>query len=749
MRSEWDKSWDDIKNIDAQWQVNLARSAGYLGARLDKTQDKQEAFIPYGSVPSIAGLNKAVRLSDNLTAWIFADPPEPEVVPSTGDDQDADSAEFGSRILADECSEGKLNFAAGANDAFSLAKDFGSGFLHIYVDPQGRGPDPVRIKAHPDAQSEDDPLLDSLKQQGQEVEDVPPVLKFVTQDGGLSDDRYAGPLKQQFLPKLCMDVLTGRHVRFLSGTSRDIWDAQGVLIGAMVPLGTVKASFEDVRHLSNEDLSSIVSYRPSRAKDLLPVEQRRYLNETKIADDTLVFLLMRYHLPTTDNPHGSYFAAVGDKVLAYYGEWWDTEHDERLDLPVTQFKQYKAYGNPYGSGSMERLGPGNELLALILDSLLQHLDRFGDSKTFVPTVSNLRPEQLEAETHRYLPVAPNGIPVNEEIPDFPQAAEKMYAILSAEMDAESRLQQAGQAQQTPNVTSARHFQANLQQVSVLLSDLRQHTQRGLERGYRIALQLIRAYYSVPQMLSFEGEDGSYYQEEFSGVDLRGFKNVRISAGTFSQNLPEQKAALAKSLYLEDKALSSQEYRRIVMSSFNPALALSDDPHFKRVKRQIGEWKKGPPDGWAPQMGVDQTGQPVPDVVNDPILGKIFHPLPCDDDPRVAMTRVAELERAMASARLEKFPTAWNQGLAMAYLTARQNAGIVTVAQQQQAAAQAQAGQQQANQAKVASDQIKAHAEIQKANIDSATTLAEAKLRAEGQVLDVKAAEASNSNPVPA
>lgn len=692
LNKEWDQSWKDISGFEEQWKVNLARSEGYLGARLDKVQDRQEAWIPYGSAPSITGLDKAARLSQRLVSAIFADEPKPDVVPSTGQDVAADNAQFQERILLDESSEGRLGYSYIARDAFAVAKDYGSGFLHFYIDPEGRGPEPVQIKAHPDAVSSDDPMP-AAGPAGEPMSPKPPILRYVTEEGGLTDKRFGQPLQYQFLPKLCASILTGRHVRMRPSTARDIWDATGVLIGAMVPLGDVKSAFPSVMKMSDEELADLVNYRPNKAEKLLAPEHRKLLNESKVSDTSLVFQLLRYELPTNRTPKGSYFAAVGDSHLAHFGEWWDAEHGQPMDLPVTQFMHYRQFGNPYGAGANERLGPGNELLALILDAMLLHMDRFGDAKMFVPQSSNLRPEQLESESHRYIPYSGPTPPVAEAVPDFPTMYEKMYGRISAEMDDESALSQSGQAQQSPNVKSAKHFTANLQQVQVLLSDLKQNTARGLCRGWRIMAQQIRAYYTIPQLLKWEGDDGAYHVKEWAGADLIGLGDVQIAQGSFTGMLPPQKAALARELYLTDHVLTPDQYKRIAFGQFNPMLAVADDPHFQRVKRQIDRWLEGPPEGWQPpQPPVDAMGQPIPNPQNpqqpmpappDPLLADIFGPRPADDEPAVAVVRMQELGRVTATSQFSKFPEPWQAALVQAYQMARQSSQVPDAKQSQQ------------------------------------------------------------------
>lgn len=732
MRDEWDRSWEDIKNLNEQWIVNLARSEGYLGARLEKVQDRQQAWIPEGIQPSIVGLDKATRLAARLRTAIFADPPEPSVVPSRGTDVSADNAEFQGRILKDESRQ--MDYAVRAGDAFDTGRNFGSGFLHFYIDPQGRGPEPVQIKAHPDAIDANDPLTPPVDEAtGMPAGPKAPVLKYVTADGQLTAERYGQPLKRQFLPKICCEVLNGRHCRLLPGTSNDVGDAQGLLVGAMVPLGMVKAAYPSVAQMPDDELSALVSYRPGKAKDLLPVSQRRLLNNTKVSDSSLVFLLLRYSLPTAQNEKGSYFAAIGDTHLAYYGVWWDEEHDERLDLPAAQFKQYHEPGNAYGAGSMQKLGPGTEILALILDAMLMHMDRFGDQKTFVPMNSSLRPEQLEAESHRYIPFA-GGAPVQENIPDFPITFEKMYARIASEMDDESGLQQTGQGLQSANITSAVQFSTNLQQVQVLLSDLRQNTGRGLERGWKVMSQLQRAFYTIPQLLRWAGEDGAYHVKEWSGEDMIGIADVEIAPGTFSGQTPQQKAALAQGLYLNDKILTAQEYRRIVMGQFDATLSLQEDPHFQRIKSQLDRWLEGPPAGWqppptpAPQLpGMPPQPPPPP----DPVLASIWAPRPVDNEPQVAKMRLEEIGRVLAqTSRMNRFPAEWQAALEQTYEATRKMAGVFTIPEQQQMQAQAASGEQQAKQADTQAKIVKAQAETTKAGTDLQISQLEAQIKTE-------------------
>jgi hypothetical protein len=746
MREDWDRSWDDIRDVNEQWKINLWRSLGYLGASTMKVQDRQEAVLPAGSTPSITGLNQALRRRRHLRAYLFADKADSDVSPTTGDDGDADKAEFSARVLRDQCSEGKLDLNLLAGNAFDVGGDFGSGFLHFYIEPEAGGSQPLTIKAHPDALTEDNPLLEAEVQQGLVVHKEY-VLRFVKQDGTLTDDKADRPLKRQWLPKLCSDLLNGRHVRFLPGTAEDLWDATGVQIGALVPIRTLKQSFPDFcEKLGDEGLKALAHQHPPHAKDLLPPEMRSAYTKAQ-GEDALVFVLTRYQVSSRDYPKGCYLVTVGDDQIAYpteegQGVWWDEEHDEPLDLPLSQFKHFPKHGNSYGIGAMELFGPGAEMIALLQSYEFEHFDRFADRKTFVPGTSNIRPEQLEYETRTVIPFFGSQGPVFEQVPDFPKMAMDLHAMLKADLDDEAG-GAGSQTTQSPNASSGRQAALNLQQVSVILSDLREQTERAFVRSWRVILQLVRARFTIPQIAKFKGDDGLRYEKEWSGSDLLGTADISVRKGSFTQQNPMVKLQTARELFAETKGqgLTLAEYRRIVMHTIGPKLALEDDPHRERAMRQVSRWKEGPPKGWQPPppQGNPQTGQPT--QAPDPILGPLFAPLPPDQVPAVAAMRMEEFGRVIASVAFERHPPAWQQGLLGAYEAARQAAGQATVAEQQQAQQQAAQQQAAAGQQTAQVEAQKAEQEVVREQAKTAAMLEKEQLGVERERLDVAAAVA--------
>lgn len=697
MVEEYDATESRVKPLKEQWKVNRLRSKGYTGLRLLKVQDEQKAIVPLGASPNMAAMNQAARLKRRMRAQLFADPPIPEATPSTDEDTDRDAAEFATRTLIVMSGEGKLSYEILAADAFDLASDYASGFIRLYVDPAGGGMQPLKIWASPRAQTKDQALFDPSTHEPWQGQGGEPdfILRYVRTNGTLTDDADDEQLVMQWLPSLCAEVLSGKHVRLIPDTARDIWDASGVHIGAMVPLGTLKSLFpKEMQRLTPEQIQKMVSARPTNVKDLLPRGYRDTAAPAQYNDNTLVFTLTRYHKQTPEYPHGAYIVLAGDDVMLHRGEWWDKEHRKPLDLPLTQFKQFNDpdSDNPYGLALMEFLGPGNELRAYLFGAILEHLDRFTRRKTFLPLNSNLQPEQLQAETATVLHILPGGEPKYEDVPELPSIIERVFTAVRDDMNSEAGLEQVAQGLNPPGVKSGVHANAIIQQVVVGLADLRQNTERALCRGWRIMLQLMRAQFTVPQQIEWMGEDGVYKQQDFAGADLGSTRDVRLTRGSFTGLAPAAKAELAQS-YAALEIFDKDELRHAIAGNVGGLIGLQDNPHRERVRRQIGRFNLGPPKNWQPpQPTVDpQTMQPV--TPPDPILGAIFAPSAADDEVDVARLRTYELGRAMASTKFTRWPKEWQAGMVTSYLAARKAAQVPDAKQAAETAQQLKDAQQ--------------------------------------------------------
>lgn len=670
MVKEWNNSHKDVKGQLEQWKVNKARSDGHTGVRLRKKTDDSTfatAYLPTGSVPNITGMNKASRLKRRLRATLFSDPAMPEAVPATDEDDDRDAAELSSRILLDLEGEGGAGFGIRGSNAFDLASDYGSGFVRFWVDEHGGGWKPEQMVATFSAISAEQPVMP-----GEE-----PYLRYVTPDGTLTDDKAAAELV--WLPSITSEELTGKHVRFIPSTADDIWEAEGAMVGSMVPLGLVRRMFPDVDDLDEDELKKIIDAKPDEYEMLVPKNRRGNASSSEIRDETLIFVLTRYEKQCPDYPKGFYGVTLGSDYMAYRDEWYDEFNQEPLDIPITQFKQFNEEDNPYGTGVMTYLGPGNEVRAMMMGAMLQQVERMGNLKVFVPMNSPYQPQQNQASMGTYINIVPGGEPKYEQLPDFPLSIEKMLARVNEDLNDESGLQEAGQGLNSPSVQSGKHAQAIVEQVNIGLSDLKHNTERAKTRGWRIELQLVRAHYTEPQKIKWLGDDSAYRITEWKNSDLRSTKDVQIRRGSFTQLAPSAKAAITKEYAdLLVGYVQPQEMQRILSDGLGSTIGLQEDPHRMRIRRQVSAWQRGPSEG-------EQPASP-------------FTPLAVDVIMEVAAVRLYELGRAMASTRYGKHDPQWQQFLIEAFEQARQAAGVQTIAEQQQAQQAASEAQGQAGQA---------------------------------------------------
>ena len=681
---DFDQSTTLLKPQFAQWKINRARLAGYTGMRLVKVQNEQRAFFPQGSVPSQTTTNKAARLARRLRSTIFTDPAVPDAIPASDDDEDRDAAETATRVLTDVCGNHNLAYNLTIGDAFDLASTHGSGYVRFWVDPTAGGRD---------------------------------------EESG------------EWLPMVRRELLTGRNVRLIPDSASDIWDARGAMIGTLTPLSDLKKMFPKIfEGLDDDAVGKLPQYRPQQSDELLPVG-RKDRTQRQGSDDALVFVLTIIHEQDAGlYPEGCYAILIGGDIWAHSGPWADPNRKTALKIPLTQVMQIRDPDNPNGRGIMEFLGPGNEVRQTLESSMDEHLRRFTNRKTFVPIHSNLQPEQLQAETRTYIPIVPNGAPVNEEVPDFPQATMEAYDMITREMDDESGLQEAGQGLESSSVRSGAHAQQIVSQVNVGLATMAEYSARAIERGWEIILQQIRAFVDTKLVLRWQSESGDYKVKRWEASDLGATTDVRIQKGSFTQLSQMHKADTVIG-YMQQQVISPRQAQHLIAGQVGPIVGLQDDPFRQRVRRQIAMWEDGPDPNAppAPPQMDPQTGQPIQGP--DPIALQIFQPLPVDEQPDVALVRVEELGRALCSVKFERKPPQWQMALLQAYEASRVAAGIQTVKDQQQAAQQQQEAQMQAAQQQQEQVAAQQQAQTQGAQVAQALQQFGQQLEAVGQAVE--------------
>ena len=493
-------------------------------------------------------------------------------------------------------------------------------------------------------------------------------------------------------------------------TAASIEDAHAVQIATFMTWGELKRMSPDLAKLKAEERDKLFECRPDNSDDLVPGGIDAKAKDKQYQDESLAFVLTTYYTSTPEYEEGIYLITLGDEKVLHRSTWHDEENNVRLDLPLSQYQSFTEGREGYWTvGLMEIVGGGNEIRAAQISGLLDHLERFGNRKTYLPTNSLITPEQITSPRGTVLHMNPGGEPKHEPAVPYDPASLDLFGIVSKEMDDSSGMQETASGTQDKNVNSGRQAFAIISQVHAGLSEPRENIETGYVRGSRIVMQLARAFFDVPRQLKWEGEDGIARHKAWTRADLTSTMDIRLKAGTLSMLAPAAKAQLAERYAAYgDQVLPLDEFRDIIAGNVGGMVGLQDNPHRLRIQNQIAEWMDGPPEGWRedlqqPVFGPQPFGpapEPPPVIamdaptpenpapqprIEDPVLAGILEPVPADELPQVATMRMTEIAKAMAKPKYRSKPPDWRAGLDLEYQH------MVLVAQQSAVPQQPQAG----------------------------------------------------------
>ena len=696
----WESQNELMASKEAEWKVNRLRRRGIPNVRLVKEQDRGvwTAWAPPMTMASAPVANKAASLCRRTISYLLADPPQPDPVPASNEQDDIDAAELTERVLESLQSESNLNEPKTIRRALGYAVDTASGFVLYYVD---QDPAVTTAKALVCSQTAMD-AVSAVDKDGEPLGAPPFVTRYVTVDGMLTDE----PDEAEQIPavRLCRKIYQAQHLRFLPHDAEDIWDAEAVMIADFETWGALRRMLPALNDLPDEDQKKIAQYRPERAVDLMPHRESETPQpreesgpgtngrDRPLPDETLVFTIKYYRVKGGDEPHGAYVLVLGNSWAT--GEPWEAEiagKTEALLIPVTQYRCLdEGRVDPYGVALMSLLGPGNEARSAQFGAYLEHLDRFGNRKTFLPINSIIRPEQLNQPMATPLPINPGGEPKYEDIPSFPSDSKEMIGLMSSEQEEAAGLPPVAQGDSDPNVTSGKQASILVSQVHAGLSEFKQNIVDGYLRASRIQVQQVRAKFTTPQIVGYVGDDGAYRSRAFQGTDLGDTRDVRLAIGSMTMLTPPQKAEQAVHYaQLQVPGLSGEAFRDVIASNLGITLGLEDQPERLRIKRQISAWKAGPPKDWQPPappppVGANAEGVVVPSPVPpppDPLLAQIWAEAPGDTIPAIAAVRLHELQRLVSSVTYERKPPEWRNAVAQEFERMRTASGTFTIQEQ--------------------------------------------------------------------
>lgn len=686
---------DKYARYTVESQVNLRSRGGECNLWVNKIQDRAqyEVYVPAGSMRLLDQFGNLVdQTCQQFVSQLTQDPAKPNAIPSTGEDEDRDSADFATKVLADACSESGLDANEKMKQAVDAACSFGSGWILAFTNPKGGGRQPIEVDAHPQAVHVDTAMQDPATGQDLNPQQTPPVRKYVGTDGSLSDNQGQAALR--WVPKVEAQVVTGDHIRLWPATAVDVWDAEVLIYLDYQPVSVAKAWLNDVE-LTDEEWKKATSFRLTEAQHLLPKRNGRPYDPKPQGreEDWLVLVSCLWAPEGSVYPNGAYIACVGDQKVGVRSEWVLTQPDgtrEKRDIPWTQVRQFRGTPeHPQGKGLVSFIRAGCEYLAEVFGRFADLSEKAANRKAFLPFASTIQPHELQDPSNAVLYVQPGYAVTYEQVPEPPRSLEKLIEMIRAAIK-ESSFIENGTGIDAPDANSGRQALAVVAQAHAGLSDVNQNINKAWVRFWRIVSQCIKADYSVPQLTRISGPDGGYKVKRWSNSDLGSTRDYEIAKGSGTMLNPVQKAqALAEARQLA--GLEIEDVQEIMATGLSPYAPFQDNRPLQRIRRQVAEWEAGPPPGWAPPppppvdplTGQPQAGPPTmgPDGLPvpgaplppppDPVLVKLWRPVDSDMSPVAAKWRIRELLRAQQSARYMDLPPEWNVGLDLEFKRAQQ------------------------------------------------------------------------------
>lgn len=608
------------RNHLAQDQYWTCVKRGYPWATLEYVPDQSiyKFTMPYGtkgySIQAIP--NKAWDLINKATETLLVDFPAPDPSPLNDSEEAQQAADMAGKFLDQDASEDGTNDPAVFYQAVDKALTCASSYIHCWTDPTGDGSVPLQIKAHPLAQSPENPLIGP---DGMPTTDY--VLRYVTQDQQFTNDpSQAAP---QWMPKLRADVLGNEHIRVFPETST-VATCEKVVLLWYCTLGEAKRRWpETVGQMLPADLSALCDWTPPRYLVLLPpFERARWKLTTSdekqksgSSDERLMFYYHVYQRSTPEYPKGAELVVTGSQggmklyqdTLSADVEVTDSDgsgpkqETRHLDIPVTQLTPRIDADDrdPSGTRYIELFGGSTQFSATLQMGYLEACDIILHSEKYSYSGSPVEGYQItEARASGdAIPVLQKG-----DEPFYPQQhplPPDFLDVLSYgndQQDSISSLSKPAQGSNNQQEVSGVARNIAVQQASIGLSRMQSAVNRAYERYCRIKIQQVMRRFTAPFQIRYVGEDGAYKQEQWTGTDFALVGDVRIQAGSGTGMAPQ-----AKINYLSQSAqfglIGPDEAKAAARPTFARDLGIPESPHEQYIERCVASWLQGPPQGW--------------------------------------------------------------------------------------------------------------------------------------------------------
>jgi len=604
--------------------------------KLEKLPDQDRwkcSVAPGASSLSLAPVpNKASDLCRKVVEALMVDPPKASPKAENDSEKAERAAEMATEFLEQDGGE------AGTRDdrlfwnALDAACSKSASFLHYWVDMNGGGSVPQQIKAHPQAVDANNPLVGP---DGMPTTDY--ILRYVTADGQFTPD--ASQAAPQWLPKICVDSVGREHIRTYPETS-DIHDAEKVILIYYCTLGQAKRRWQTVAQLEDDELAQLCDWTPPRYIKLLPpaLRARWKMASGDMADpkgsandERVMFYYGVYVAPVPDYPKGAVVYVSGsnggfildkDTLTADIPdpEADDTKATRTLDIPIVQvdLMQDPDDGEPTGLPIIALVGGLSMAMTALGRGFLEAVDITLHPARYTTITSPVTEDDVNdsrATGNHIQVLSRDDYPHYEEAPVLPASFLNVMTWLDESGHSAIGNTKASTGADNQQEVSGVARGIAVRQANVSLARAQQSLTQSYERHFRVKIQLAMKHFGIPQQLRYEGEDGAYKQEWWTGVDFAQVTDIAIMPGTGTMMPPQDKIQMLQQL-VAAQFTTPAAAAKAARPAFAASLGMPEDPHQQRVERQVGTWLKGPPSPeWVPQAQAYNQAKQVADQQN--------------------------------------------------------------------------------------------------------------------------------------
>lgn len=607
---------------------------GYPWATLthDTTRDVYTFELPYGvSSLSIQPVpNKNLDLVNKTSEQILVDFPEADAQPLDDSEEAEQAADLADRFLAQDGGEEGTNDAVLFDDRVKLALVTATSYVEYWVDPSGGGYVPLKILAHPQAESPDNPLI------GPDGMPTPHnIERYVTAPTGgqfTTDPSQAAP---QWQPKIRTSKWERPHIRtYPEHLPVDL--ASEVIVLGHCTLGEARQRWQSVADMAPEDVSTLCDWTPARYLALLPkFQQARWKidaagakakNKAGSSDERIMFYYHRYIKARPDYPKGADVVMSGidggmiiDKqllsvdVTVTKGQGETTKETRCREIPVVQVTPR---GDPYGQDPTGKAYIGlfvgaTESVAVLAQGYAEALQKKLKTPFTSSSLSPITGDMVRSarETEDILQVLrKDDIPQPMPPPELDASFFSVYQQANEAIESIASQTKAQSGRSNSLERSGKAIQLAISQNSIGSTSMITATNNSFARGSRIKLELMMAKCTTQQQIGYVGEDGANKMMDLHAMDFALIGKVGIKAGTGTGLSQDGKVQYLGNLKAEG-FITTDEAMDAARPSFAKRLGLPPNPFEQYVARCVDSWMEGPPpDDPTPDP---MTGQPKP------------------------------------------------------------------------------------------------------------------------------------------